>query len=145
MITAINNRNNSQFGNGLPFYTKIEHQMRYNTTRPYKDGLLVSPFNRPPTFQFKVPEFFDGTVERFDSDDNVFGTVTIGTDDTFGIIRKPTGDGEYLYISVDKPTGISSPGVFYLAFRLVTDPIGEYRYYSEQWIGSNCVGQPLIA
>ena len=119
--------------------------MRYNTSRPYKDGLLISPADRAPTFQFKVPELFDGTVlYRFDEYDNAFGLYSIGVDDTFTIIRKPTSDGEYLYTMADKTTTMSSPGIFYFAFRLPADPANEYRYYTEQYFGSNCISFPPL-
>ena len=144
MIRAINNRNNSQFGNGLPVYTRIDHQMRYNTTKPYKDGLLVAPFAHSPTFQFKAPEMFDGSeVFRFDANDNAFGTYTVGSDDNSLIVRRPTDDGEYIYTASEgSAAAMSSSGVFYFAFRLTSDPPGEYRYYTEQWYASNCMGDP---
>lgn len=144
MPREINKRSTQLFGNGLPFYTKIEHQQRYNTAKPYRDGLLVVPFDRLPTFQFKAPELFDGSVTRFDASDAAFGIVSVGVDSTFNIIRKQTSDGEYLYTASDALTSLSSPGYFYLAFRLPGDPANEYRYFSEQWHGSNCIGDPAM-
>ncbi len=147
MIQAINNRNNSHFGNGLPVYTKLDHQMRHNTTRPYEDGLLDCPADRIPTFQFKAPEEFIGSVTRFDQNDNAFGAVAIGGNDTFAIIRRPTSDGQFIYTCYDATAGVSSPGIFYLAFRLAADPPNEYRYFTEQWRALNfpCLAFPVGA
>ena len=137
-IESINNRNTVNFGNGLTIYTSLEHQTRYKTHRPYIDGLLKCPADRIPTFQFKCPEEFDGLiVERLEPNGSLFGLVSVGTASTNVIIRKSLSGGEFLYFAPDKTSSLSSPGIFYLAFRLASDPPGEYRYFSEQWQALN--------
>lgn len=143
-IKIINSRTPLRFGNGLPFYKFKTDQIRYKTNKPYFDGLSICPSDRVPTFQFKVPDDMDGCF-RFNLDDGYIGSIGIGTDDTNYIIKRPTSDGEFLYISADYGKGLSNPGIYYLAFRNSADPAGEYRYYSEQFkaIGA-ALSQPCI-
>ena len=145
MIQALNNRNNTQFGTGLPIYKKLDHQTRFNTTRPYRVGLLECPIQRIPTFQFKVAEDID-KVELFDKDDNQVLVFTIGSDETFDFIKRPTSDGEFLIICCDYPIQQTLEGVYHLRFGLVSE-VGVYRYFSDEfWRKANpcTLNNPLV-
>lgn len=132
MIQALNNRNNTQFGTGLPIYNNIEHQTRYNTTRPYRHGLLRVPPFYVPTLQVKVPENID-KFNLYDSDGVLIDTLTVGGDDSFEVIVRPMSDGEYLVI-VDANGGATSTlGIAHARLGLISDGAGVYRYWSEEF------------
>lgn len=134
MALELNRRNNDQFGTGLPIYDRIDRQQRFNTKRSYYLGLLPCPFDRVPTFQVKFPEEID-VVDVFDATDTFFTNLSIGIDGTFDIIKQNASDGDFVYICGDYGKGVNIQGIHYLGFRLSADPVGVYRYYSEQFEG----------
>lgn len=146
MIQALNNRNNTQFGTGLPIYKKIDHQTRYNTTRPYYQGLLVAPPFQVPTFQVKVPENID-KVNLYDGDGNLVDNMTVGGDDTFEVIVRPMSDGEYLVIVDANNKATSAVGIHHARLGLIADGAGVYRYWSEEFrnVAAPCtLNNPII-
>ena len=144
MIKIINSRKETARGNGLPFYKFLTDQIRFNTTKPYYDGLTICPSERVPTFQFESEFDFD-ICNRFLEDDSIFGVLPIGGDETFEIIKRPLSNGNFLYISADYSKSLASSGVYYLAFGRSIDPVGTYLLYSEQFKGINAaLSQPCI-
>lgn len=135
-MLEINKRTSANFGTGLPFFDTLNKQTRFNTKRgSYIMGFLKVPFTSFPTFQIKVADDID-TVHIFDKDDNFFTSVNVGSDYTTDqVIKKPTSDSKFIYISRDQGKGVNLQGIYYIGLRVSSDPMGEYRYYSDQFEG----------
>lgn len=130
MIAIQNRRNNIQFGNGLPFFKTTYYQNRNRNGMNWKQGCMISPRDRVPTFQVASETQLD-VCNILDENDNIITALSIGANATDDIIEKQLNDGRYIYICYDQPKGIGISGFFYIGLRLSSDPADEYRLVSE--------------
>lgn len=96
----------------------------------WRDGCLISPRDRVPTFQVATSIEID-VIDILNESDNLVTTLSIGADGASDIIKKQLSDGRYLYICFDQPKGIGISGYFYIGLRVSTSPAGEYELVSE--------------